>query len=118
MTGIPNRMFMRVDLPAPFSPTSAWISPERTEREIPLRTRLPSNSFVIERSSRAGAPLVVDVADKEEVGVALLLVVLGEGDLYARVLLHVALHGGGVLVVRFLVDRVHEEIGHRADREH
>jgi len=27
MTGIPKRMFMSVDLPAPFSPKSAWISP-------------------------------------------------------------------------------------------
>src|SRR5512133_1446598 len=32
MTGIPNRMFISVDLPAPFSPSTAWISPGLTRR--------------------------------------------------------------------------------------
>src|SRR5512132_108786 len=131
MTGMPNRMFIRVDLPAPFSPTSAWISPTPTEREIPFRTRLPPYSLVIPRSSRTAPPesppdrpnpppdLVVDVVDKEEVGVALLLVVLRQRDRMSRgEALHVLLHGGGILVVGFAQLRVHQEVGHGADREH
>src|SRR5256885_7560492 len=118
MTGIPKRMFMRVDLPAPFSPTRAWISPSRTESETPFKTRFPSYSLTIERSSRAAGPLVVDIADKEEVGVALFLVVLAQRDRDARVLLHRRLHGGGILVVRLLLGSVDQKIRDRADREH
>ncbi len=45
MTGMPNRMFISVDLPAPFSPMSAWISPGLTARETSLSTRLPKYSL-------------------------------------------------------------------------
>src|SRR6185369_17358167 len=36
---------MRVDLPAPFSPTSAWISPARTEKLIPSFAFTVPNCF-------------------------------------------------------------------------
>src|SRR5262245_65613656 len=36
---------MSVDLPAPFSPTIAWTSPEQTVRSTLLRTRWPANDF-------------------------------------------------------------------------
>src|SRR5687767_4924229 len=110
-------MFIRVNLPAPFSPTSAWISTTPTVRDIPLRTRWPPYSLVIPRSSRTG--LVVDFADKEEVGVALLLVVLVQRDgVSGREALHVLLHRRGVLVVGLLLHRVDQQVGHRPDREH
>ncbi|OPZ39275.1 MAG: hypothetical protein BWY99_01435 [Synergistetes bacterium ADurb.BinA166] len=41
MTGIPNRMFIRVDFPAPFSPTRERTSPGPREKDTSLRTRLP-----------------------------------------------------------------------------
>src|SRR5436190_5574289 len=117
MTGMPKRMFMRVDLPAPFSPTRAWISPAETVRETPFKTRLPSNSFTTSRSSRAAAlPLVVDVADKEQVRVALGFVVLGQRDRDLGQLLHVGLHLRRILVVGFSFDGVDHQIGHRPDR--
>ena len=33
MTGMPNSTFISVDFPAPFSPSSAWISPGRTDSD-------------------------------------------------------------------------------------
>src|SRR6266850_1710058 len=110
MTGMPKRMFMRVDLPAPFSPTRAWISPAATDRDTPFKTRLPSNSFVTSRSSRAGAVLVVDVADKEQVRVALGFVVLGQRDRELGHPLHVALHLRGILVIGFPLDGVDHQV--------
>src|SRR5207253_2816457 len=48
-------MFMSVDLPAPFSPSSAWISPRRTSRSIASFASVPvGNRFVIPRISRTG----------------------------------------------------------------
>ena len=47
----PYRTFIRVDLPAPFSPRRQWISPGSTTRSMwSLATRLP-NRLVIPRSS-------------------------------------------------------------------
>ncbi len=37
------RMFISVDLPAPFLPTRAWISPRRTSKETPSSARTPGN---------------------------------------------------------------------------
>src|SRR6266550_6380332 len=46
-------MFMSVDLPAPFSPSNAWISPRRRSRSIASFARVPvGNRFVIPRISR------------------------------------------------------------------
>jgi hypothetical protein len=41
-----------VDLPAPFSPTSAWISPALTVRLTSSRALTPGNVLVIPRISR------------------------------------------------------------------
>ena len=41
MTGIPNRMFISVDFPAPFSPTSPRISPALSEKLTLESTRFP-----------------------------------------------------------------------------
>src|ERR671922_2022441 len=45
---------MSVDLPAPFSPRSAWTSPRRTSRSMWSFARTPGNRFVMPRSSRIG----------------------------------------------------------------
>ena len=41
----PRRIFRMVDLPAPFSPSSAWTSPGRTSRLTPSRARTPPKCF-------------------------------------------------------------------------
>jgi hypothetical protein len=47
---------MRVDLPAPFSPHSAWISPAASVNDTSLSATTPGNRFVRARtSSRAAA---------------------------------------------------------------
>ena len=50
---MPNNIFISVDFPAPFSPTSAWISPFFTLRlTLWLATTPPGYTFVIFRASR------------------------------------------------------------------
>ena len=51
---IPYRIFMRVDLPAPFSPTIAWIVPRETLRKMSWLATTPGKRLVIPRSSTAG----------------------------------------------------------------
>src|SRR5215212_3594240 len=46
---------MRVDFPAPFSPSSAWISPRFSSKSIALFATSEPKRLVIARSSRAGA---------------------------------------------------------------
>src|SRR5690349_14241706 len=46
---------MRVDLPAPFSPSSAWISPRFSSKSIALFATSEPKRLVIPRSSSAGA---------------------------------------------------------------
>jgi len=41
ITGIPKRIFINVDFPAPFSPISACISPFLTSKSMPLNTLFP-----------------------------------------------------------------------------
>src|SRR3954453_4528108 len=48
----PDRTFMRVDLPAPFSPQIAWISPRRTASETFSSALTPGKVLVMERISR------------------------------------------------------------------
>src|SRR5690349_6479480 len=48
----PDRTFISVDLPAPFSPQIAWISPRRTFRLTSDRAFTPGNVLVMERISR------------------------------------------------------------------
>ena len=48
-------MFMSVDLPAPFSPSSAWISPSRRSRSTASFASVPvGKRFVMPRISRTG----------------------------------------------------------------
>src|ERR1700756_3184971 len=47
-------MFIRVDLPAPFSPSSAWTSPSRRSKSMWSLARTPGNCFVMPRNSRTG----------------------------------------------------------------
>src|SRR6266536_3926229 len=50
-------MFISVDLPAPFSPTRAWISPGFRSNETPSNARTPGNRLEMPRISRsAGVP--------------------------------------------------------------
>ena len=38
LANTPDKIFIRVDLPAPFSPTRAWISPSPTVKSTPIKT--------------------------------------------------------------------------------
>src|SRR4030042_2465134 len=51
----PARIFMRVDFPAPFSPTTACTSPLPTAKLTPRRACTPGKAFAMPRISRAGA---------------------------------------------------------------
>src|SRR5438105_11730517 len=48
----PVMILMSVDLPAPFSPTSAWTSPCRRSNDTPRSARTPENDFVMETARR------------------------------------------------------------------
>src|SRR5262245_47631567 len=50
----PLRIFIRVDLPAPFSPSSTCTSPARTSNETPSRATTPGNDLRMPRICRAG----------------------------------------------------------------
>src|SRR5690606_5370338 len=56
----PNRIFMRVLLPAPFSPSSAWISPARTSKFTLLLASTPGKRLVMPRISRCCRRLEAD----------------------------------------------------------
>ena len=43
----PYMMFIRVDLPAPFSPTMAWISPRRTSKLMSSLATMAGNTLVM-----------------------------------------------------------------------
>src|SRR5690348_13331771 len=50
----PQRIPIRVDLPAPFSPRRQWISPARKVRSMSSLARTFGNAFVMLRSSTSG----------------------------------------------------------------
>src|SRR5262249_33570275 len=50
----PLTILMRVDFPAPFSPTSAWTSPGSNSNETPRSARTPPNAFDTSVSFRRG----------------------------------------------------------------
>src|SRR5918997_2513254 len=52
----PARTFTSVDLPAPFSPTSAWASPERSSRCAPRRAATAPNDLLTSSRARTTAP--------------------------------------------------------------
>ena len=49
----PYSVFISVDLPAPFSPTMAWIVPARTLRLTPSLATTPGKRLTMSRSSMA-----------------------------------------------------------------
>ena len=51
----PARIFISVDLPAPFSPTSACTSPAITSNETPSSARTPGNVLTMSRIASNGA---------------------------------------------------------------
>src|SRR5215470_4350242 len=53
----PAMILIRVDLPAPFSPSTAWIRPARTVRSAPAKACTPPYRFETPRASNSG-PLV------------------------------------------------------------
>src|SRR3954452_19155290 len=57
----PYTMFMSVDLPAPFSPRSAWTSPGRRSKSMWSFATMPGNRFVIPRSSRTCSPAIAAI---------------------------------------------------------
>src|ERR1700755_1333930 len=56
-TSAPDRIFTRVDLPAPLSPTSAMISFSRTSSDTPFSARLPPNALTMPEALRSDARL-------------------------------------------------------------
>src|SRR5579859_240131 len=51
---MPARIFSSVDLPAPFSPMSAWASPADTSKLTPRSARTAPNDLRMSRNCRAG----------------------------------------------------------------
>src|SRR4051812_14805397 len=56
-TSAPEMILIRVDLPAPFSPTIAWTSPGWSSRSTPRSARTPPYLFWTSRRTRTGVPL-------------------------------------------------------------
>ena len=52
----PARVFISVDLPAPFSPTIAWTSPAFRSRSTPCRTSTPTKLLRMPSICRSGTP--------------------------------------------------------------
>ena len=52
----PDMILISVDLPAPFSPSSAWTSPGRTSKLTPRSTATGPNDFSIPSSATIGEP--------------------------------------------------------------
>src|SRR4051812_21135136 len=55
----PEIVLISVDLPAPFSPSSACTSPARTSKLTPFSARTPGKRLEMPRSSRKGGALVI-----------------------------------------------------------
>src|SRR5579862_7073402 len=73
----PVTILMRVDFPAPFSPTRAWTSPARRSKETCFSARTPEYDFEIPLASRSG--MRVSLSDvRRERGAGLLQRVAGD----------------------------------------
>src|SRR5947207_2281060 len=63
----PMRIFIRVDLPAPFCPSTPWISPGKRDRLTRSQATTPPNLFVMSTSSTRGAEEVIASAPRSSV---------------------------------------------------
>src|SRR5690625_6378176 len=61
---------MRVDLPAPFSPTSAWIEPGATLKDTSVSAFTPAKCLLTPETSRTGAAAEGPSAGGEDGGTA------------------------------------------------
>jgi hypothetical protein len=61
----PAMIFIIVDLPAPFSPSRAWISPCWTSKPTSSSARTPAKLFVMLATSIAGGIVVMQVLGAE-----------------------------------------------------
>src|SRR5579884_3174098 len=61
-------MFISVDLPAPFSPSSACTSPVRRSKSTWSSATMPGKRFVIPRSSRTVSPLTGAIVGRKQKG--------------------------------------------------
>src|SRR5687768_12668971 len=74
---MPVSTLISVDLPAPFSPTRAWISPGRRVKSTSLSARTPAKVFVTPATSMTGGS--VGIADLLR-GVRGVVLVVGDHD--------------------------------------
>src|SRR6188474_2764782 len=58
-TTAPVRILIRVDLPAPFSPTSAWTSPARSSNDASRSACTPAYDFVTFPALSSGSILLI-----------------------------------------------------------
>src|SRR5580658_11053675 len=64
----PARIFISVDLPAPFSPTSAWTSAAVTSKLTPSSARTPGNVFTMPAIRNSGAECAESLTSAAGVG--------------------------------------------------
>src|ERR1700691_2396243 len=64
----PVTILMRVDFPAPFSPTTAWTSPARRSKETRFSARTPEYDFEMLLASRSGMKRYEDSLSDVEAG--------------------------------------------------
>src|SRR5918995_2627370 len=84
----PERIFIRVLLPAPFSPTSPWISPGSSSKSTPSRAVAPPKRLVTPRSARIGSAASTRVGKVDVAWSALsklLIVAISNSDVCAAV---------------------------------
>src|SRR4051795_7249556 len=113
--------FARVDLPDPFGPIIAWISPERTWRSTPLRICLSPAATCRLRISRSAMVdlqgLFIWCGEQDELGQGGALQRLDDAHLHAGPQkLGGAVLAVGVVRARHAAVAVVEEAVHRGDR--
>src|SRR5690625_1501865 len=90
---------MNVDLPAPFSPTTAWTSPRLTVRSTSVSARTPGNVLVIRRIWRIGGCVAMGAPRSRMGRPSRRAVVDGTGDVSESQLLRgeeLRVHQGGL----------------------
>src|SRR5262245_5778871 len=92
-------MFINVDLPAPFSPRRAWISPRRRSRSTPSLAVSDPKRLTMPRSSSASSAASVVGDDCVNV----LLDRVGHGDAAVQDAL-LGLHGGVLVLLALRVE--------------